>query len=161
MAQTNVKSEWVDGNLIFRDKDGNIVDFKNGALGAQHGSVYNIRKRFTIAEVNAGATIVPAITGYGIRMVDGTATAVGGAVTSVTTVDILGTISTARKLAAFAQASLTQSTMLRVGASGAAILADGASFTKNDVSTAITVGVTGSAITVATHVDISFSFVVE
>ena len=64
MSHTNVKSEWVDGNLIFRDKDGYVIDVKNGAAGVQHGTIYNTRQRFTIAQVNAGATILPAIAGY-------------------------------------------------------------------------------------------------
>jgi hypothetical protein len=80
----------------------------------------------------------------------------------VTTVDIIGTLSAAtRKLVAFAQASLTQSTLLRVGASGAAILADGASFTINDVKTAISIGKTGSDVTTATSIDVVLTYTVE
>lgn len=162
MPHTNVKSEWADGNLIFRDKDANVIDFKAGAVGAQHGSVFNIRKRFTIAEVNAGATILPAIAGQRYRMVDAAIIAVGGNAAAHTSIDILGTVSTSRKLVAFLVAGTTQSTLLRAGAAtNGVILADGASFVQNDVNTAITVGVTGSPVTTATHVDISFSFVVE
>lgn len=162
MAHTNVKSEWVDGNLIFRDKDANVVDFKAGAVGAQHGSTFNIRKRFTIAEVNAGATILPAIAGLRYRMVDAAIIAVGGNAAAHTSIDILGTVSTARKLVAFLVAGTTQSTMLRAGAAtNGVLLADGASFTQNDANTAITVGKTGSDVTTATHVDISFTYVVE
>lgn len=162
MPHTNVKSEWADGNLAFRDKDGNVIDFKAGAVGAQHGSVFNIRKRFTIAEVNAGATILPAIAGQRYRMVDASIIAVGGAAAAHTSIDILGTLSTSRKLVAFLVAGTTQSTLLRAGAAtNGVLLADGASFTQNDVNTAITVSKTGSDVTTATHVDISFSFVVE
>lgn len=162
MSHTNVKSEWVDGNLVFRDKDGYVTGFKNGALGAQHGSVYNTRQRFTIAQVNSGATIVPAIAGFKARLIDCAAIAVGGAAGAVTTVDILGTQATSSvKLVAFAQASLTQSTVLRAGASGAAVLADGASFAACDANTAITIGKTGSSVTTATHVDVILSFAVE
>jgi hypothetical protein len=162
MPHTNVKSEWVDGNLTFSDKDGYVVDFKAGAVGAQHGAVVNIRKRFTIAEVNAGATILPAIAGRRYRMVDAAIIAVGGNAAAHTSIDILGTVSTSRKLVAFLVAGTTQSTLLRAGAAtNGVLLADGASFTQNDANTAITVSKTGSDVTTATHVDIHFSFVVE
>lgn len=125
------------------------------------GNVLNVRKRFTIAEVNAGATLVAAVTGKSIRMVDCKAIAVGGAAAAVTTVDVLGTATTSRKLVAFAQASLTQSTVLTAGGTGAAVLADGASYTANDAGTAVTVGKTGSAVTTATHIDVIFDYVLE
>lgn len=125
------------------------------------GRVLNIRRRLAVATVNAGATLLPIITGMKYRLIDATAIAVGGAATSVTTVDILGTVSTSRKLVAFAQASLTQSTVLKAGGAGAAVLADGASYIVNDVSTAVTVGVTGSAITVATSIDFNVTFALE
>lgn len=162
MSHTNVKSEWVDGNLIFRDKDGNVIDFKAGAVGAQHSSLLTIRKRFTIAEVNAGATILPAVAGLRYRMVDAAIMAIGGNAAAHTSIDILGTVSTSRKLVAFLVAGTTQSTLLRAGAAtNGVILADGASFTQNDAGAAITIGKTGSDVTTATHVDILFSFVVE
>lgn len=121
-----------------------------------------VNRRCTIAEVNAGVSILAALPGFKYRMVDARAIAVGGAVAAVTTVDILATLATAsRKLVAFAQASLTQSALLRAGAAGAAILTNGASFQTNDVNTPITVGITGAAVTTATHVDISIDYVVE
>ena len=123
-------------------------------------SVLSTRVRFTIAQVNAGATLVAAITGKSIRMVNCKAIAVGGAAGAVTTVDVLGTQTTAVKLVAFAQASLTRSTVLTAGGTGAAVLADGASFVANDVSTGITVGKTGSDVTTATHIDVIFDYVV-
>jgi len=162
MPHTNVKSEWVDGNLIFRDKDANVIDVKAGAVGAQHGSVATIRKRFTIAEVNAGASILPAIAGQRYRMVDASIIAVAGAAAAHTSIDIVGTVTGARKLVAFLVAGTTQSALLRAGATtNGVILADGASFVQNDVNTAITIAKTGSDVTTATHVDISFSYVIE
>jgi hypothetical protein len=124
-------------------------------------NVLNVRKRFTIAEVNAGATLVAAVTGKSIRMVNCKAIAVGGAAAAVTTVDVLGTVSTSRKLVAFAQANLTQSTVLTAGGTGATVLADGASYTANDAGTGVTVGKTGSAVTTATHIDVIFDYVLE
>jgi hypothetical protein len=123
------------------------------------GAIMNVRRRFTIAEVNAGATLVPAVAGRTIRMVACKAIAVGGAAGAVTTVDVLGTLSTARKLVAYAQANLTQSAVLADGGTGAAVLADGASYTANDAGTAITVGKTGSNVTTATHIDVIFDYV--
>jgi hypothetical protein len=126
-----------------------------------HSVMYTKRTRFTIAQVNAGATLVAAISGKSIRMVNCKAIAIGGAAGAVTTVDVTGTSSTSRKLVAFAQASLTQSTVLTAGGTGAAVLADGASYTANDAGTAINVSKTGSSITTATHIDIIFDYVVE
>jgi hypothetical protein len=65
------------------------------------------------------------------------------------------------KLVAYAQASLTQSTLLRDGASGSTLLADGASYVANDANTAITVNKTGASVTTATHIDVNFSYVIE
>lgn len=162
MAHTNAKSEWIDGNLIFRDKDGYVIAVLNGAAGLQHGAAYTVRRRCTIAEVNAGVTLLPAITGFKYRMVDASIIAVGGAAAAHTSIDILGTVSTSRKLVAFLVAGTLQSTLLRAGAAtNGVILADGASFTANDAGTAITVGKTGADVTTATHVDISFTFTVE
>lgn len=125
------------------------------------GAVLNKRQRFTIAEINAGATLLPAISGKSYRMVAAKAIAVGGAAGAVTTVDITGTVSTSRKLVAFAQANLTQSTVLVDGGTGGAVLADGASYTANDAGTAVLVGKTGSNVTTATHIDVIFDYVVE
>lgn len=125
------------------------------------GQAMNIRRRFTIAEVNAGATLLAAVTGMRYRMIDAFAIAIGGAAAAVTTVDLIGTVTTARKLVAWAQASLTQSSLLRAGGTGAAILADGASFTANDISTAITIGKTGASVTTATHIDVVVSYTLE
>jgi predicted RecA/RadA family phage recombinase len=126
------------------------------------GRMYPIRKRLTVAAINAGATLVPAVPGAKIRLHDMAAIAVGGAVTSVTTVDVKGTQSTSVvKLVAFAQANLTQSAMVRAGGTGGTLLADGASFAPCDANTAITAGITGSSITVATNVDFIGTYSLE
>lgn len=125
------------------------------------GGVLPLRKRLTIAAINAGATLLPAIPGVKYRLIDAFAIAVGGAVTSVTTVDVLGTLTTSRKLVAFGQAALTQSALVRAGSAGGALLADGASFTANDAGAAVTANITGSAITVATNVDFTLLYAIE
>lgn len=142
------------GGLILLETGGSITD-ANGPV------VHCTRTRLTIAQVNAGATLLPAIAGKGYRMVACVAIAVGGAAAAVTTVDVLGTLTTSRKLVAFAQASLTQSTVLKDGGTGAAVLADGASYTLNDANTAITANITGSAVTTATNIDFIFSYTIE
>jgi hypothetical protein len=142
------------GNL--KIETGGIITDANGPI------VHNVRQRFTIAQVNAGATLVPAIAGKAIRMVSCSAIAVGGAAAAVTTVDVLGTLAaSSRKLVAFAQASLTQSAVLKDGGTGAAVLADGASYTANDAGAGVTVNITGSAVTTATNVDFNFSYSIE
>ena len=125
------------------------------------GLVKNRRIRFTIAEVNAGATILPAITGYKYRVVDAKMISIGGAAATATTVDILGTQSTSVKLVAAAVAGLTQSAVGRAGATNFSVLADGASFVANDAATAITISKTGSNVATATHIDVILDYVVE
>ena len=126
------------------------------------GAAYNQRFRVTIAAVNAGATLLPARAGLKYRLIDQGYIAVGGAVATCTTVDILATQATASvKLVAAAVAGLTQSTLLRAGATNSAILADGASFVTNDVNTAITIGKTGGSCATATHVDVELTYAIE
>ena len=132
-----------------------------GSTGIAVGPVLNKRQRNTVAEVNAGVSLLPALSGFKYRMVDASLTGIGGAVGAVTTVDIIGTQSSAVKLLAGAQANLTQNTLIRAGATGGAVLAAGASFVANDANTAITIGITGSSITVATHIHTVFSYVIE
>lgn len=128
---------------------------------ARAAAVQNVRTRFTIAQINAGATLLAAIPGFKYRMVGCRAISVGGAAAAVTTVDVLGTQSSGVKLVAYAQANLTQNTVLRDGGTGGTVLASGASYVANDANTAITVGKTDSDVTTATHIDINFDYVVE
>lgn len=126
------------------------------------GKIHNARVRVTLAQANAGLTIVPAITGQKLRMIGCKVIAIGGAAAAGTTLDILGTQGgSGVKLAAFAQASLTQSTVLTAGGSGGAVLADGASYVANDTGTAITVGKTGSAFTTATNFDVIIDYTID
>jgi len=122
-------------------------------IWAKHDAEHVLCRRiiFTTAQVNAGATLVQAIPNHKIAMTDAYVIAIGGAAGAVTTVDILATLaSVSRKLVAFAQANLTQSTRVLAGGTGGTTLADGASTSFNDVGTPITVGITGSAVTTAT-----------
>ena len=138
---------------------GSVNDFPVAAIVL--GVVRTIRRRCTIAEVNAGVELLPAVAGYKYRLVDGAMIAVGGAAAAHTTIDILGTQTTPVKLVAFAVAQTAQNTLLKPGVTGAAILAAGASYVANDANTAITVGKTGSDITTATYIDVMVSYVQE
>jgi len=135
-----------------------LVRLNEAASGVSASGVLALRARVTIAQINAGLELLPALAGKAYRLVDAFAIAVGGAAAAVTTVDLLGTLSGSRKLVAWAQASLTQSALLRAGGTGAAILADGASFVANDPNTPITVGKTGADVTTATHIDIQICY---
>lgn len=150
----NVGSAFVGGNLVFTESGGGRCVVPNVA--------YQVRKRFSIAEINAGATVLPALPGFAYRMVDAAAIAIGGNVGATTGVDLTATLTTSRKLVAFKTAGLTQSTLLRAGtATNGVILADGASFTANDANTAITVIKDGADLTTATHVDILLTYCID
>lgn len=143
---------------------GKITLQSGGKLTGAEGDkvVRTIRRRCTIAEVNAGVTLLAAVAGYAYRMVRCTAIAIGGNAGTVTTVDVLATqAASGVKLVAFAQANLTRSAVLKDGGTGATVLADGASYVANDANTAITVGKTGGDVDTATHVDVSFTYVLE
>jgi hypothetical protein len=124
--------------------------------------VMTVRRRCTAAEVNAGVTLLPAPVGRRYRMVDASMIAIGGNAATATSVNLTATQSASSvNLVANAVAGLTQNTLLRAGATNSAIIAGGLSFVANDANTAITVGKTGSDLATATHVDVSFSYVVE
>jgi hypothetical protein len=165
-------TNYPEANGIYVDGLTNEVVVGSGTSGASGASLVSVdpanpvartlRTRVPIASVNAGATLLPAITGKKYRLIDATAVAIGGDVGAVTTVDIGGTQSASGvKLVAFAQASLTRSTVLHAGDSGAAVLADGASFAQNDANTAITIGKTGASATTATAIDITLTYAIE
>lgn len=126
---------------------------------APEGTVLQFRRRCTIAEINAGVTILNAIPGFKYRLVDAAMIAIGGAVGATTTVDLLATQAAASvKLVAAAIAGLTQNTRLNAGDANSAILAAGASFVENDANTGITANKTGATATTATHVDILIQY---
>jgi hypothetical protein len=147
--------------------DGDVIEVLRGpntdvSASTLAGTARVLRMRVSVAQINAGHTLLAAVTGYKYRVHDVALIAIGGAVTAATTVDILGTQSAASvKLLAAAVAGLTQNTLLRAGAANAAILAGGVSFVANDVSTAITIAKTGDPAATATHVDVLLTYSVE
>lgn len=127
------------------------------ARGAR-GVAFNLYHRVTLVEVNAGHTLLTPPSGMKVRMIDCALIAVGEDAAGATTVDILDDTT---KLVAAAIAGLTQSALLRAGATNAAILADGASFVVRAADAPITIGVTGAALTTLTHVDVLLTFSLE
>lgn len=140
----------------------------NGTF-VEFGTLKHQRTRVTIAQVNAGFTLLPAIPGVRWRIVDLILIAVGGAVTGATDVRLLGTRAAAGvALGIAAVAGLTQSTVLRLGspfatAGTASIVAltDGASHTQLDANTAVTAGKTGGTGATATAVDFLVAYVAD
>ena len=154
----SAKSQWS------LDKTETKIDTHNGTGGhrvRKKGDVQTQRFRVTIAQINAGLTLLAALSGFKYRMIDCLMIAYGGAAAAVTTVDIVGTQSTSKLLFAFAQANLTQSTVLRPGVTGCTVLADGASFSQCDDNTAITINKTGSDVTTATGVDVILIYALD
>jgi predicted RecA/RadA family phage recombinase len=123
------------------------------------GAVFHIRKRFSVAQVNAGATLLAAVAGVKYRMIDCATIAIGGAASQP--FNVLGTSTTERKLVANAAAQSTQSTLLRAGATGSTLLADGASHTANDANTAITVKKDSADVATATSIDVLFTYAMD
>lgn len=161
-----VYSRWSGNALVYYTAAG-VEIFRIDGVAARlipknAGGSYTSRFRVAVADVNTGLTLLPALAGYKYRLLDAYAIAIGGAATTGTTVDLLGTQAAGSvKLVAFGQAALTQSALVRAGASGGVLLTDGASFAINDVNTAITIGKTGSSFTVVTSVDVVLTYAIE
>lgn len=120
------------------------------------------RTRVTVAQLNAGFTLLPALPGVKWRLIDAAMISIGGAATSGTSANLIGTRAAAAvQLLVSAVAALTQSALLRAGAANAVILADGASFTALDANTAVTCKTVGSAMTVMTNLDVTLSYVAD
>ena len=151
-----LETSTADGDII------EVMSVAGGGLSGQQTAAQVLRSRVTTANVNAGATLLPAVPGFKYRIQDMTMISIGGAAATATTVDILATQSTSSvKLLAVAVAALTQSAVVRAGAANATVLADGASFVANDTNTAITIGKTGSSLATATHIDVLITYVLE
>lgn len=151
-GSTAVKSKYINGTLVF-----NRQVLTPGVVAVK-------RVRVTTAQVNAGYEILPAIPGFGYRIVDCDMIAYGGNAATATSVDILGTKgASASRPVVNAVAGLTQSARLRMGATNSTILADGASFTTHDANTGLSVTKQsgGSNLATATGIDVQISYVVE
>lgn len=142
--------------------------FRSGVL-VEFGTLKQQRTRVTVAQINAGFTLLPAIPGVKWRLDDVKLIAIGGAASGATDVRILGTRAAASvALGIAAVAGLTQSTVLRLGspfatAGTASIVAltDGTSHTALDANTAVTIGKTGGTLATSTNVDVLLSYVAD
>lgn len=144
------------GALVIRSTAGPGILNDNGSV------VYSVRTRTSIANVNTGATLLPAVAGWKYRLIDVTMISVGGATATCTAVTILGTQATASAtLLSVAVAALTQSTVVKPNTANATVLADGASFVQNDAAAAITIGKTGGSCATATNIDTILTFAIE
>jgi hypothetical protein len=119
-----------------------------------------MRKRFTIADQRR-RTLLPAIPGLKYRMVDAKAIAIGGAVTRSPRSTSTPRKPRQPKLVAFAQASLTQSTVLTSGGAGAAGPRGRRVVHANDVGTRSRSARPARTITVATNIDVEFTYSLE
>lgn len=164
---STVQCKNVNGNQIYYDKSGNEIFRIDGTnrlitTASNRPLVHNLRQRFTIAEINTGATLMPAITGYKYRLQDVTLVAIGGNAGTATAVTLSGTQSASVvALITAAVAALTRSTVVKPDTANVTVLADGASFVACDVSTALTIEKTGGSLATATHVDVILSVAIE
>jgi hypothetical protein len=125
------------------------------------GAARVLRQRVSLADVNTGVTLLPALPGLRYRLHDASMISIGGAAAGATSVNVRATQSASGvSLLASAVAGLTQNTLLRAGVTNAAILAGGVSFVANDANTAITLNATGT-LTTSTHIDVLLTYSIE
>ena len=141
-----VKSIYVQGQLI------------------TSGVAQTARTRVTLAQLNAGFTLLPAIPGVSWQIYYAILIAIGGAAAIGTSVNLIGTVAGAAvQLMIVTIAALTRSTPIQMGVTPAAgavtLLADGASFTPMDANTAVTIITVGSAMTTLTNLDVQLDYV--
>lgn len=126
------------------------------------GTQKYLRMRATLAQINAGIILLPALKQVRWRLTDWWMVALGGAATTGTSVNIIGTSAGAAvQLAVTAIAALTRSALVRAGASNAVVLADNGSFVQMDANAPITAINVGTAMTVMTGIDIMINYVAD
>jgi|694.fasta_scaffold00460_55 hypothetical protein len=148
------------GNIVALEAVANNVlsdvscDFSTARPAAAAGVVQTARVETTTANVNAGATLLPAVPGYKYRLHDLSLIAVGGTTAGITGILVRGTQSSSPVSLMDAKiAGLGRSVVLRIGtATNGLVLADGASFAACDANTAITIIKDGGDLTGATAV---------
>ena len=129
------------------------------------GVTHTLRHRVATAEVNAGHVVLPAIPGFKYPIVDCKMIAITGNAATANSVDLLATQggSAVRPVVNAIGATFNRSVVLRMGASGSAVLADGASFAAMDANTAISITkqTGGSGLGTASHIDLLLDYTVE
>lgn len=125
----------------------------------------NKRVRVTLAQVNAGYELLPAIAGYAYRLIDSSLIAIGGAAATATSVDLIGTRgAVAVRPVVTAVSAMSENTRVALGHANAVILAAGASFTALDANTAVTIGTQAASagnLATCTHVDVNLTYALE
>lgn len=157
-------SRWVSGNLVYFTASGTEIFRIDGVAGifGQINTERTLRLRFTVAQVNAGATIVPALAGYKFRLTDLTMVAVGGNASGATAVVVQGVQAASTvSLISAAVAALTQSAVVKPHTASVTVLADGASFVTCDANSALTVGKTGGSLATSTNIDVILTYAIE
>lgn len=138
----------------------------------EFGVVKTFRQRFTIAQLTTAGlafTSCPALPGVRWRMCDLIMVAIGGNVTTSTSINVAGTVAgVASEIAVTAAARLARSVINRMGtpfatagAESITALADGASFVQMDANTALIAHSVGGTPTVATAVDMLIDYVAD
>jgi hypothetical protein len=127
--------------------------------------IYALRVRVPIASVNSGYTLIAAVTGRKIHVIDAQTIAYGGAVTSTnaTGFAIKGTQSSSVvQLFTVAKAQAVESFDNRFGSPSTILLADGAGLIACDTATAITIAaVGGTDLAGATGIDVILTYSIE
>jgi hypothetical protein len=122
------------------------------------GVAKTLRAHLTLAEVNAGAPLLPALFGVRWQLLEWTMLARGGNAGGATSLNISGIREgSAVHLAVTAIAALVRSAIVRAGSANAVVLADGESFEPLDVYTAVTC-VSVGMMTTATSFDVTISY---
>jgi hypothetical protein len=147
---------------------GQTVDRYINGVEVVFGIPQSSRVRVTLAQLNAGFNVLPALPGVRWRLLYAMMIAIGGAATTGTSVNLIGTAAAAAvQLMVVTVAALTRSTLIQSGVTPAAgsvtMLADGASLgsVANDPNTAISVITVGSAMTVMTNLDVFLDYVAD
>ena len=126
---------------------------------------HTTRTRVTLAQVNAGYTLLPALAGYAYRLTNWSVTAIGGAAATATSVDLIGTRgAVAVRPAVNAVSAMSENTRIGLGHANSVILAAGASFTPLDANTALTIGTQAASagnLATCTHVDVTLDYALE
>lgn len=133
-----------------------------------YGLEHHCRIRITLAQANAGVTLLSARAGAKYRINDVKIIAIGGnaqATAAATGLAVYGTqAGSAVALYTANLAALTQSAVCQFGTANTAVLADGVSLARNDPNTAITCKAVSAGafdLITATHFDILLSFCME
>lgn len=139
------------------DANGNLLPFY--MPHATGNMVFNVRKRFTTAQVNSGAVVIEGVAGAKIRLVDLVLATEGGApdAEDITIESEQG--STSAVLATFAHTDLGDNDYAHLFDGETTLLNEGASLVSNDEGKDVTVESEG--VTTVDHIDIIATYVLE